>query len=235
MRREWAERNVKAHLAAWDRAAAAASRRAIEQRREPAGGLATGAGEGAGRRPGRPHPALDRPRAGAAGRPGGRRPDRAGPRSAAAGRGPRTEPSACGGQPAAPPGVARRSPRARGHDCGRVDGRRGVARFHRRCESPCPARVPRSPAAARPESEAIWLARRAATEIALDTGLRFLRYQDMVIPDPGPGQPAPALSPAMALSEFKRLLNPDGAAGPARSRWPRSSNRSRTGGVSAPS
>src|SRR5690242_21649813 len=34
VRREWAERNVPKHLAEWDRAAAAAARRAIEQRRE---------------------------------------------------------------------------------------------------------------------------------------------------------------------------------------------------------
>jgi hypothetical protein len=63
------------------------------------------------------------------------------------------------------------------------------------------------------ETEAIWLARRAATEIALDPGLRFLRYQDMVIPDPGPGQQAPNLNPAMAFSELKRLLDPDAAQG----------------------
>ena len=62
-----------------------------------------------------------------------------------------------------------------------------------------------------PETDAVWLARRAATEIALDTGLRFLRYQDSVLPDMGPGQQAPNLNPAMALSEFKRLLDPNGA------------------------
>ena len=62
-----------------------------------------------------------------------------------------------------------------------------------------------------PESEALWQTRRAATEIALDTGLRFLRYQDMVLPDMGPGQQVPALNPGLALSEIQRLLDPDGA------------------------
>ena len=61
-----------------------------------------------------------------------------------------------------------------------------------------------------PETEAVWLARRAATEIAIDDGLRFLRYQDTVLPDMGPGQQAPSLNPAMVVSEIKRLLDPDG-------------------------
>ena len=66
---------------------------AIEQRQDAAGELASGAGAIAGRRPGRPHPAVDRRRAAAAGRPGGRRPDRAGHRAAAADRDPRARPA----------------------------------------------------------------------------------------------------------------------------------------------
>ena len=36
---------------------------------------------------------------------------------------------------------------------------------------------------------AAWLARRAATELAIDPDLRFIRFQDTVFPDPGAGQP----------------------------------------------
>ncbi len=63
-----------------------------------------------------------------------------------------------------------------------------------------------------PEPEALWLARRAATEIAMDSGLRFLRYQATVLPDPGPGGAVGAIDPSMALSEIGRLLNPEGGA-----------------------
>ena len=63
-----------------------------------------------------------------------------------------------------------------------------------------------------PEPDAIWLARRASTEIAIDSGLRFMRYQDMVMPDTGPGQqPMAGLDPSMALSQLKGLLDPDAA------------------------
>ncbi len=67
-----------------------------------------------------------------------------------------------------------------------------------------------------PESDAIWQGRRAATEIAIDTGLRFLRYQDMVMPDMGPGQPITDLNPATALSQLTRMLDPDAAQAQAR-------------------
>jgi hypothetical protein len=39
------------------------------------------------------------------------------------------------------------------------------------------------------ESEDQWLARRAATEVTHDTGLKFLRVGPMIIPEIGPGQP----------------------------------------------
>ncbi len=68
------------------------------------------------------------------------------------------------------------------------------------------------------ESDALWLGRRAATEIAVDGGLRFLRFQDMVIPEPEGGGQLPAgagIDPSMALSQLKRLLDPDGAAAQA--------------------
>ncbi len=61
-----------------------------------------------------------------------------------------------------------------------------------------------------PENDAVWQARRAATELAIDAGLRFLRFQDAVLPEPRPGeQPVNALNLTSAVSELKRLLDPD--------------------------
>ena len=59
------------------------------------------------------------------------------------------------------------------------------------------------------EPEPMWLARRAATELAVDPDLRFMRFQDTVIPEPGAGQPWGGLGLSSALSELKRLLDPD--------------------------
>ena len=60
-----------------------------------------------------------------------------------------------------------------------------------------------------PEPDNAWLARRAATELAVDTGLRFIRFQDTVIPDPGAGQPLGEMGLSTAVSELRRLLDPD--------------------------
>jgi hypothetical protein len=62
-----------------------------------------------------------------------------------------------------------------------------------------------------PESEELWLARRAATELAVDSDLRLMRFNDMVMPDTGPGQLMGGLGLSTALSELKRLLDPDQA------------------------
>jgi hypothetical protein len=59
------------------------------------------------------------------------------------------------------------------------------------------------------EPEARWLARRAATELAIDPDLRFLRYQDTVFPDAGAGQPVSDIGLSTAVSELKRLLDLD--------------------------
>jgi hypothetical protein len=48
------------------------------------------------------------------------------------------------------------------------------------------------------ETDAVWLSRRAATEILNDPGLRFLRYRGMVLPDSGSGAP-PGLEALPAL------------------------------------
>jgi len=61
------------------------------------------------------------------------------------------------------------------------------------------------------EPEALWVARRAATELALDDGLRFLRFQDLTLPEGPPAVPG-GLGLATAISGLKRLLEPDAAA-----------------------
>jgi hypothetical protein len=54
-----------------------------------------------------------------------------------------------------------------------------------------------------PESEEQWLTRRAATEVRNDNGLRFIQVQNMLMPEPAPGQP---LTMAGALSMVKGLV-----------------------------
>ncbi len=65
-----------------------------------------------------------------------------------------------------------------------------------------------------PEPDQLWLARRAATEVAIDSDLRFVRFQDMVVPDTGAGQLMGGLGLSTAISELKRLLDPDDARRP---------------------
>jgi hypothetical protein len=60
-----------------------------------------------------------------------------------------------------------------------------------------------------PEPDVVWLGRRAATELSLDPDLRFLRFQDTVIPDAGAGQLTSVMGLSTAVSELKRLLDPD--------------------------
>ena len=59
------------------------------------------------------------------------------------------------------------------------------------------------------EPELKWLARRGATEITVDSDLRFLRFQETVLPDAGAGQPLGTMGLSTALSELKRLLDLD--------------------------
>ena len=60
---------------------------------------------------------------------------------------------------------------------------------------------------AQPETDAQWLVRRAATEVANDPGGRLLRYQGLVLPEPAPGEAPPAgASLAAALGSLKELL-----------------------------
>ncbi len=213
VRRDWAEQNAKGHLAAWDRAAEATARRAIEQRRQRLEDWRREREKSPGVTP------NDRIL-----RWIGRELERLADSEAAARtalvsvRLPRGEVRDLIRQPAAHSRLLRlawfsgvRDPEAMGPDelTNALESRGLVV----------DAKAPAPPVALdrllppAPVSDALWMARRAATEIALDAGLRFLRYQDLVIPDPGPGQQAPDLDPAMALSEVRRLLDLDGARG----------------------
>ena len=60
-----------------------------------------------------------------------------------------------------------------------------------------------------PEPEPVWLARRAASELAIDPDLRFLRFQDTVLPDSGTGGLPGGVGLSTAMSELKRLLDLD--------------------------
>jgi hypothetical protein len=60
-----------------------------------------------------------------------------------------------------------------------------------------------------PEPEPVWLARRAASELAVDPDLRFLRFQDTVLPDTGTGGLPGGVGLGAAMSELKRLLDLD--------------------------
>ncbi len=57
------------------------------------------------------------------------------------------------------------------------------------------------------EAETQWLLRRAATEVASDTGNRLLRYQDSIMPEPAPGEAPPAgAGISAAVGAIKELL-----------------------------
>jgi hypothetical protein len=62
-----------------------------------------------------------------------------------------------------------------------------------------------------PEPDLAWQARRAATELAVDTDLRFIRYQNLVLPDVPGGQVQAlnGLNLTTALAEVTRLLDPE--------------------------
>jgi hypothetical protein len=59
------------------------------------------------------------------------------------------------------------------------------------------------------EPEPTWLARRAATELAVDPDLRFIRFQDTVMPDTGAAGSLTAIALSTAVAEIQRLLDLD--------------------------
>lgn len=63
------------------------------------------------------------------------------------------------------------------------------------------------------EPDARWLARRAATELAVDPDLRFIRYQGLLLPDTKLGQPLAVggLDASAAIGEIAKLLDPNAA------------------------
>ena len=68
-----------------------------------------------------------------------------------------------------------------------------------------------TPIASEPEPK--WLARRAATELAVDAGRKFIRYNNLLLPDPGEGRGLDApLDLNTALGQVAKLLDPDAAA-----------------------
>ena len=83
-----------------------------------------------------------------------------------------------------------------------------------------------------PEPDLQWLARRTATELAVDPDLRFLRYQGMILPDVKTGQPLGGLNLSTALSEITKLLDPaQGQADPLAASLKKVADRGRVGAM----
>lgn len=80
------------------------------------------------------------------------------------------------------------------------------------------------PVVAEPESR--WLARRAATEVAHDKNLRFVRYQGLVLPDGEGAAPADAMN---ALGALKGLLEGEPPTDPLPGKLRAIANRGRIG------
>jgi hypothetical protein len=82
------------------------------------------------------------------------------------------------------------------------------------------------------EPESRWLARRAATELLVDSGRRFIRYQDILLPEPADaGKLDARLDLNAALGQIGRLLDP--GAGAADPLGPALARIGREGGVGA--
>jgi hypothetical protein len=58
-----------------------------------------------------------------------------------------------------------------------------------------------------PETEEQWLLRRAATEVSNDPGLRFVQIQDLLMPEPAPGQPLTINGALAMVSNLAPLLD----------------------------
>ena len=135
----------------------------------------------------------------------------------------------------APPGLAERVTRSRDDAAGRIEGctrSAGYAPDAAGKTPPAPLDRLLPPV---PETEAVWRGRRAATEVAIDPGLRFLRFQDMVIPDAQPGnQPFNAMGLYDGRLRVEATPRPRSGPGPTGPAALRSFNRLRPGDGSGP-
>jgi hypothetical protein len=84
-----------------------------------------------------------------------------------------------------------------------------------------------------PEPEATWQLRRAATEVALEPGLRFIRYQGLVLPEQSGAAPGAAagMAPALISSLLKNLLGDQPAPDPLAAQLRTLAARGQTGAV----
>ena len=83
-----------------------------------------------------------------------------------------------------------------------------------------------------PEPDLSWLGRRAATELAVDSDLRFIRFQNMVLPDLKTGQALDGLNLSVALGEMLKLLDPEqGKEDPLVGTLKKVGNRGRVGAL----
>jgi len=83
-----------------------------------------------------------------------------------------------------------------------------------------------------PEPALSWLGRRAATELAVDSDLRVIRYQNMVLPDLKTGQALDGLNVSSALAEVAKLFDPEqGKEDPLVSTLKKVADRGRVGAL----
>jgi hypothetical protein len=77
------------------------------------------------------------------------------------------------------------------------------------------------------ENERRWLARRAATEVKAEPGLRYIRYLGLVLPESANADGAQAI--AAAVASIKTILEGDAAADPLAARLADAARRGRVG------
>lgn len=83
-----------------------------------------------------------------------------------------------------------------------------------------------------PEPELSWLGHRAATELVVDSDLRLIRFQNMVLPDLKTGQALDSLNLSSALGEVLKLLDPaQGKEDPLVGALKKVGNRGRVGAL----
>jgi hypothetical protein len=207
VRRDWAERHVKQHLEEWERATDAKARQAVEQRLQRLAAWRRDRSPSAGPDD-RIVQWIDREQARLAD------PKNLGRSVLVSVRLPRSEVREVARQPAAQERLLRLAwlcelpePESMAPDelKDAMEARGYAPDVARRSPSAALDRL--LPLAAEPE--ATWLARRAATEVAVDADLQFLRYQDMVMPDVRGGQALDNLGLSTAVSQLTRLLEPD--------------------------